>query len=609
MKLRSLAALGALALHASPACAQTSEPPPAPEGSGAIDAGPLVSDGASQAGTPAAPLVHAVRNGDGWQLMRNGEPYRVIGAGFGGDVENLDALAEAGANSIRTWSVEDAGLLLDEAMDRGMTVMVGIWLGHAAHGFDYRDPEQVAQQLADARAAVTRYRNHPALLAWGVGNEMEMGNDTPEVWAAVEGVAAMVKEVDPEHPTVIVTAELGEANAARIRELTPSIDIWGINSYNGVYSLEERLTDQGWTGPYIVTEFGQGGGWEVATTEWGAPVEANSAERARAYSAAYASSISTDTRCLGSYAFHWGNNRTPLDTWYALLTPTGAPTEPAHALREVWGGPAPANATPHVEAWSFSGEGLRVPAGAPLEASLSASDTETLRYTWVVHEDTLDQGSGAGTPALCEESASGQLAFSAPRLPGPYRVLGVARDPSGAAALASGRFFVEGDAELDATLPFRVDDHFVYSGWMGDAAEGGLTREDCDLPVDYCSDRCHAFTYARRSQGWAGVAWHAPSGNWDGSEPGVRIPTGAVAVEFLAWGEDGGERVSFYAGNADAGESSGALENQRLRQEPRRYRIELAAGESEDITSAFSWVAGANGEMTFYIRDIRWVAE
>ena len=46
------------------------------------------------------------------------------------------------------------GLLLDEAMDRGMTVMVGIWLGHAAHG-DYRDPEQVAQQLADARAAVT----------------------------------------------------------------------------------------------------------------------------------------------------------------------------------------------------------------------------------------------------------------------------------------------------------------------------------------------------------------------------------------------------------------------------------------------------------------------
>ena len=117
------------------------------------------------------------------------------------------------------------------------------------------------------------------------------------------------------------------------------------------------------------------------------------------------------------------------------------------------------------------------------------------------------------------------------------------------------------------------------------------------------------FTYARRSQGWAGVAWHAPSGNWDGSEPGVRIPTGAVAVEFLAWGEDGGERVSFYAGNAEAGESSGALENQRLRQEPRRYRIELAAGESEDITSAFSWVAGADGEMTFYIRDIRWVAE
>lgn len=552
--------------------------------------------------------VRAVRTEAGWQLLRNGEPYAVIGAGFGGDIENLDLLAAAGANSIRTWSTEDAGLLLDEAMDRGMTVMLGVWLGHASHGFDYEDPEQVATQLAEARRAVTRYRNHPALLAWGVGNEMEMGNDTPALWAAVEDVAAMIQEVDPNHPTVVVTAELGEANDARIRELAPSIDIWGINSYNGIYSLAERLSARGWDGPILITEFGQGGGWEVAKTDWGAPVEANSRDRAHAYREAW-NAVTSDPRSLGGYAFHWGNNTRPLDTWYALLTPTGGLTEAALALYDVWGGTAPEDAAPRFDAWTFSHEGQRVAPGEPLSAALEASHVRPLRYTWVVHQDSLDDGSGAGTPLLCASEESERFVFDAPLLPGPYRVLGVARDAQGGAAMASGRFFVEGDATHDAPLPFRVDDHFASSGWMGDAAEDGVTREDCDAPVDYCSDACHAFRYRRRSQGWAGVIWHAPVGNWDGSQAGVRVPPGAVAVEFEAWGEDGRERVSFFAGNREAGEPYGALEEQRLRDEPRSYRIELEAGTSEDVTAAFSWVAAAQGDITFYVRGIRWVAE
>ncbi len=62
--------------------------------------------------------VELVKNEQGWQLLRGGEPYFIRGAG--GD-HSLEALAAAGANSIRTWDAEnvrgndDVGVLLDEA--------------------------------------------------------------------------------------------------------------------------------------------------------------------------------------------------------------------------------------------------------------------------------------------------------------------------------------------------------------------------------------------------------------------------------------------------------------------------------------------------------------
>ena len=103
----------------------------------------------------------------GWQLLRDGEPYFIRGAG---GTHSLEELAAAGANSIRTWGTEnvrgddDVGVILDEAEALGLTVSVGIWLGHERHGFDYDDPDQVAAQLERVRTIVNRYKDHPAVL-------------------------------------------------------------------------------------------------------------------------------------------------------------------------------------------------------------------------------------------------------------------------------------------------------------------------------------------------------------------------------------------------------------------------------------------------------------
>ncbi|MBT8442609.1 MAG: hypothetical protein KJO76_09515, partial [Gammaproteobacteria bacterium] len=88
--------------------------------------------------------VELRRTGTGWQLLRAGEPYFIRGAGGGGSLEQL---AAAGANSVRTWGADDIDELLDEAHALGLTVTVGIWLGHERHGFDYNDDTQVREQL------------------------------------------------------------------------------------------------------------------------------------------------------------------------------------------------------------------------------------------------------------------------------------------------------------------------------------------------------------------------------------------------------------------------------------------------------------------------------
>ena len=149
--------------------------------------------------------VELTKSEQGWQLLRGGEPYFIRGAGGSASLEQL---AAAGGNSVRTWSTDGVGDILDEAHALGLTVTVGIWLGHERHGFDYDDESQVAEQLERARAAVLRYKDHPALLLWGIGNEMEGFDegDNPSIWRAVNDVAAMVKELDPHHPTIAITA-------------------------------------------------------------------------------------------------------------------------------------------------------------------------------------------------------------------------------------------------------------------------------------------------------------------------------------------------------------------------------------------------------------------
>ena len=226
-----------------------------------------------------------------WQLVRDGKPYYIKGAG--GD-SHLDKLVSIGGNSIRTWSTDNAKEVLDAAQAKGLTVMMGLWVQHERHGFDYNDAEKVANQLEGFKKVVAELKDHPALLLWGVGNEVDLEYKNTSVWDAINQIAQMIHLTDPNHPTCTVTAGLDKEEVRLIIEKAPAIDIYGINTYGDLGNVKATIREAGWKGPYIISEWGPNGHWEVKKTKWGAPVEQNSTEKANSYAQRYTEYIAGD---------------------------------------------------------------------------------------------------------------------------------------------------------------------------------------------------------------------------------------------------------------------------------------------------------------------------
>ncbi len=563
--------------------------------------------------------VELRETGDGWELLRGGEPYLIRGAGGSGPLEKLAAL---GGNSVRTWSVDGAGEILDAAQRLGLTVTVGIWLGHERHGFDYRDPKQVEDQLQRAREAVLAYRDHPALLMWGIGNEMEgfESGDDPVIWKAVNDVAAMVKELDPHHPTMTVTAEVGGGRIEFVHRRSPAIDIHGINSYGGAPSVADRLRAGGATKPFVITEFGPVGPWEMPTTDWGAPYEQTSTQKADFYRQSYEKSVlESRGQSLGAYAFLWGHKMEATATWFGMLLDDGATLGAVDVLSELWTGKPPDDASPTIEPVVIDGDAALEP-GATLTASTRAGDPDggEVTVTWALRPESGEYLTGGDfrralpdIDGAIVESTNGSATVRMPEEPGAYRLFAYARDGAGNAATANIPLLVTG--EWRPRMPVAVyeegfeDMPWVPSGMMGGAS--ALTLEG-DYEGDVHEGQ-HAIRlrYSRRG-GWVGVAWQHPPNNWGEQDGGFDL-TGASRLEVWARGERGGEEVSFGVGLLDrkTAHPDSAIVKTRavaLTREWRRYDLSL---EGEDLSSLKTGfvvtLQGRRSPVTVYLDSIR----
>ncbi len=284
-----------------------------------------------------------------------------------------------------------------------------------------------------------KYKDEPGVLAWGLGNEMESdGNDTPEMWKAVGALAAKVKELDPNHPTVTVVAEISASKLDNIRRYAPAVDILGVNSYGGAATVSQRLAEAGWTKPFIVTEFGPPGPWESQKTSWGAPVEPTSTQKARDYKRAYTNAVlGASGRCLGSYAFLWGSKDEGTATWFGMLMPGTLETLGAvDAVSELWTGARPKSAAPEIQGFDFGAARSTAAPGSPLKACVRASGSggAPVAATWRLFKEV------PGAPdllAASDQRAAPCVSFPAPSETGAYRLYVELRDGRGGGATAN----------------------------------------------------------------------------------------------------------------------------------------------------------------------------
>lgn len=401
--------------------------------------------------------VELVQEDGKWTILRGGEPYFVRGVG---GHEYLDQAAAYGANSLRTWSPDNAQHILDEAHKRGMTVLMGLWVGQERQGFDYDDPKAVKAQLEGFRAVVKELKDHPALLMWGVGNEADLFYANFKVWNAIEDIAAMIHEEDPNHPTMTVTAGLDVAEVQLIKERAPSIDVYGINTYAGLLGVGKELKQYGWDGPYMITEWGPNGHWEVPKTSWDVPLEQTSSEKAVSYQERYEKGIANDPEyCVGSYVFLWGHKQETTGTWYGVFLEDGSETEVMDVLEYVWTGDWPENRAPHINDYRMNGkragESIFTKSGSICTINIDAYDPDQdgLKYTFELLPESTDIRSGGDAEAKPEpvsfktiRAEGSTIEFRAPTKKGPYRMFITIMDGNNNAATANIPFFVSDES-------------------------------------------------------------------------------------------------------------------------------------------------------------------
>jgi hypothetical protein len=389
-------------------------------------------------------------NGRYW-IERNGTPFFVKGAvGY----DRLIYLRDCGANSVRTGANN-----LDNAGKNDLTVLTGLPFTGPRHGFDYTNVDKVAAQLDRARATVRKYKDHPAVLFWAIGNEMEINTTQQQrvlVWKAVNQMAEMIHQEDANHPVITVIGGQYKEILHELADECPALDAIGLNAYADMMTLPEDVKREGWTKAYLVTEFGPRGHWQVKKTPWRLPIEDSSSEKAEFYLNAYEHAVADQPQCLGSYAFYWASKQEKTHTWYGMFLPDGSPTESIDVMTKVWTGEWPANRCPHVGPGKIEAIPKDSPLpkrpgvfreGAVLHCRFDVADPESgpMKITWDLRPDVADNPSTGGdaeppSKPIAEsvlEIRANVATIHLPEKAGNYRIFAYAHDAQGSAATAN----------------------------------------------------------------------------------------------------------------------------------------------------------------------------
>ncbi|WP_293756683.1 glycoside hydrolase family 2 TIM barrel-domain containing protein [uncultured Paraglaciecola sp.] len=416
-------------------------------------------------------VVKVVKQNNQYSLTINGQPYEVRGVGLGyTNDEDIVALKEAGGNTFRTWELTHIEQELAMAKKLGLMIAVGIPTGKELLGFDYNDKEAVAEQFKRVTNVIEKYKHHPNVLLWVINNEPNLLFDekeklkevNPKVYAAMGDIIDYIHKSDPNHPATFSLAGANPKDIAQVLKYAPNIDILSVQSYGGLVTLPDSITQSNVDKPYMVTEFGPLGHWELPTTEWGREIEEPSAVKASGMAKRMQEIILDDKtgKIIGSFAFFWGQKQERTPTWYGMFNESGEQTANIDELTRIWTGQYPINRAPLSEAISINNtqaiENIRLKSGQTATVKVQVTDLEgdLLTHEWVLMREVETRSQGGhfeAKPAVLGLKVIKsdfrpeyvEMTFNAPREVGEYRLFNYAHGGNNKVGNANIPFMVE----------------------------------------------------------------------------------------------------------------------------------------------------------------------
>jgi hypothetical protein len=395
----------------------------------------------------AATGVHVTGSQGNWQLTVDGQPWTVKGLTWGPPAADaaryVPELKSTGVNTLRTWGTDASTRpLLDAAAAQGLRVINGFWLqpggGPGSGGcVNYvTDTTYKTDVLNTIRQWVTTYRDHRGVLMWNVGNESILGlqncfsgteleNQRVAYAKYLNEAARAIHAIDPDHPVTSTDAWTGawpylEAHA-------PDLDLYAVNSYGNVCKVRQDWIDGGYTKPYVLTEAGPPGEWEVPNDANGVPAEPTDVQKRDGYTQAWNCIAGHRGVSFGGTLFHYGTEYDFGAVWFNL-TPAGKKRLSFYSVQRVFGGATPANTPPVISAMTVP---QTVAAGAPLNIDVAAADPDGDAITWsaAFNGKYVDNsGALAGTPVRVNGN---RLTVTAPDRLGVWKVYVMAEDGRG----------------------------------------------------------------------------------------------------------------------------------------------------------------------------------
>jgi hypothetical protein len=390
-----------------------------------------------------------------FKLYRNGKPFIIKGvAGH----SNLAKLKKIGGNTIRTYDTLNLKPILDDAAANGLAVIVGIPLPESEYSnYTYNKPLVANKQFRDIKRLVNRFKNHPALLIWCVGNELDFSPNIKHLdfYREFNKIVEMIHRDDPDHPVTTTMNNFYPKNLICISLFT-NIDILSTNYFKSLDEIKGDLQKVSliWGGPFIVSEWGIDGPWRATRNAWGARIEETSQKKAERYRDVYQFMPSDNPGFLGSLVFYWGSKQETTHTWFSMFDEKGRQAEAVGVMENNWTGKNSQPQSPDVDFMLINSKGamenIILKPGVNAEATLRISDPDSTAYTiWEIYpEDWFYPGNEKNDkklkPIVGSFHSTGytEAKFKAPAIEGPYRIFATVYNRSGSFASCNTPFYV-----------------------------------------------------------------------------------------------------------------------------------------------------------------------